>query len=146
MVKTQQAKTSMSYIQSISSIEGTTVHAKQYTAVSMGKRAKMKHGDAYVFLVPTKKRDFDDSVITPATAHRFVNGFSLSHLQHVVMWLWSSGKITSCRQIAQHGWVGDMWRWKATGKLAGTTKSHVVRTPIADSGRFFTEALPFGHS
>ena len=120
----------MSYIQSISSIEGTTVHAKQYTAVSMGKRAKMKHGDAYVFLVPTKKRDFDDSVITPATAHRFVNGFILGHLWGVVMWLWSSRKITSCRQVARHGGVGGMWRWKATEKRAGMTESHVLRTRI----------------
>ena len=125
---------------------GPPPSALVHTTVSIGKMAKMKNGGAQVFSCLQKREIFDDSVITPATAHRFVNGFSLSHLQHVVMWLWSSGKITSCRQIAQHGWVGDMWRWKATGKLAGTTKSHVVRTPIADSGRFFTEALPFGHS
>ena len=61
-----------------------------------------------------------------------------------MLWLLSSVKITSCRQVARHGWFGGMWGWKATEKLAGMTKSLVLRTPMADSRRFFAEALPFG--
>ena len=93
-----------------------------------------------------KNELLDDSVITPATVRGFVNAFSPGHLWDIMLWLWSSGKITSCRQVARHGWVGGMWRWKATGKLAGMTKSLVLRTPTADSRRFLAEALPFGLS
>ena len=77
----------------------------------------------------------DDSVITPATEHRFVNGFFLVRLWDFVTWLWSSHKITSCRQVARRGGAGGMWRWKGTEKRGGMTKCHVLRTRIADSHR-----------
>ena len=93
-----------------------------------------------------KKEIFDDSVTTPANALEFVNGFFLGHLWDVVMWLCSSRRITSCRQVVPHGGVGGMWRWKATEKRAGMTKSHVLRTAMANSRRFFAVALPFGLS
>ena len=83
---------------------------------------------------------------TRATVHEFANDFFPDHPWDIMLWLWSSGKITSCRQVARHGWVRGMWRWKAAGKLAGTTKSLVLRIPMADSRRFFAEALPFGLS
>ena len=76
-----------------------------------------------------KKEILDDSATTPATVHGFLNGFFPGHLWDIMLWLWSSVKITSCRQVARHGWVGGMWRWKATGKLAGMTKSLALRTP-----------------
>ena len=98
------------------------------------------------FLSCLQKKKNDDSVITLAIEHRFVNGLFLGHLWNVVMWLWSSRKITSCRQVARHSGAGGMWRWKATEKRAGMTKSHVLRTRVADSRRFFAEALPFGLS
>ena len=60
------------------------------------------------FLVPTKTEIFDDSVISPETAHGFVNGFFLGHLWYVVMWLCSSRRFTSCHQVAPHGGVGGM--------------------------------------
>ena len=78
--------------------------------------------------MPTKKEIIDDSVTNLATAHGFVNGFFPGHLRDIMLWLWSSGKITSCWQVARHGWVGGMWRWKTTGKLAGMTKSLILRT------------------
>ena len=97
--------------------------------------------------MPTKKKEnLDNSATTPATVHGFVNGFFPGHPWDIMLWLWSSGKITSCRQAARHGWVGGMWRWKATGQLAGMTTSLVLRTPMADSRKFFAEALPFGLS
>ena len=83
---------------------------------------------------------------TPGTAHGFVNGLCLGHLWDVVMWLCSSRRITSCRQVAPHGGIGGMWCWKATEKRAGITKYHVLRTPMADSHRSLAEALPFGLS
>ena len=95
--------------------------------------------------VPTKKEILDDSVITPAAAHGFVNEFFFGHLWHVVMWLCNSRRIMSCRQVVPHG-VGGMKPFKAPEKRAGMTKSHVLRTPMVDSSRFFAEALPFGLS
>ena len=92
--------------------------------------------------MPTKK-EILDSVKTPATVHGFVNAFFPGHLWDIVLWLWSSGKITSCHQITRKGWVGGMWHSKATEKLAGMTKYLVLRTPMANSRRFFAEALPF---
>ena len=83
---------------------------------------------------------------TPATVHGFVNGFFPGHLWDNMLWLWSCGKITGCRQVARHGWIGGMWGWKATGKLVGMTNFFFLRTPMADSRRFFAEALPFGLS
>ena len=53
--------------------------------------------------------------------HGFVSSFFPGHLWDIILWLWSSGKITSCRQVARHGWVGGIWHWKATEKLAGMT-------------------------
>ena len=58
MVDAHKSETSIIQIQSKSSIEGTTVYLENILPVSIGKRAKMRHGDAQVFLVPTKKRDF----------------------------------------------------------------------------------------
>ena len=51
-------KSGMSYIQSKSSLEGTTVYAKKYATVRTGKTAKMRNGDEQAFLVPTKKKAF----------------------------------------------------------------------------------------
>ena len=93
-----------------------------------------------------KKEILDDSATTPATVHGFVNGFFPGNLWDIMLWMWSSGKITSCRQVARHGWVRDMCRWKATGYLAGMTTSLALRTPMADSRRFFAEVLPVGLS
>ena len=52
--------------------------------------------------MPTKKEILDDSVTTPATVHRFVNDFFPGHVWDIILWLWSSGKITSCRQVARY--------------------------------------------
>ena len=60
----------------------------------MGSRVKMLHRDA--------------------NENGFVNGFFLGQLWDVVLWLWSARRITSCRQVAQHGTVGGMSRWKTT--------------------------------
>ena len=74
---------------------------------------------------------------TPATVHGFVNGFFLGHLWDIILWLWSSGNITSCRQVAQHGWVGGMWR----GKLRENRHDHIsCFGHMAHSCRFFAEA------
>ena len=93
-----------------------------------------------------KQKIIDDSLTTPSTVHGVVNGFFLGHLWDIMLWLWSSGKLTTCRRLTRHGWVGCMRRYKATGKLTGTTKSLALRTTIADSRRFFAEAFPFGPS
>ena len=45
-----------------------------------------------------------------------------------MLWLWSSGKFTSCRQVERHGWVGGMLRSNATGKVERMTKYLVLRT------------------
>lgn len=94
----------------------------------------------------TRKEVFDDSVTTLATGHAFVDGFFLSNLWDVVILLFSSRRISSCRQVARHGGVGGMWRWKATKERTGLTKCDVLRTPMADSRRFFGEVFPFGLS
>ena len=38
-----------------------------------------------VFLVPTQKEIFDDSVTTPATVHGLVNGFFSGHLWDIIL-------------------------------------------------------------
>ena len=103
--------------------------------------------------MPTKKKSFfscllkeaifDDPVTTPATVHGFVNGFFPGHLRDILLWMWSSGNITSCRQVAQHGWVGGMWR----ENLRENRHDHIpCFAHMAHSRRFFAEALPFGLS
>ena len=87
---------------------------------------------------------FNDSVITTATVHRFVNGFFLGHLWDVAMWLWSPLKIGRCRHIGRNGGVEGMWGWKATKNNTGMTKSRVLRTCVTEWRRFLAEALPFG--
>ena len=56
--------------------------------------------------------------------------------------LWQDHELSSGRTA----WLG--WEYVALEsygkKLEGITKSLVLRTPIADSHRFFAEALPFG--
>ena len=53
-------------------------------------------------------------MFTPATAHGSVNGLLLGHVWDALMWLWKSRKTASFRQVARHGEVEGMSRWKAT--------------------------------
>ena len=61
-----------------------------------------------------KKEIFDKSVTPAATLHAFVSRLIFGHLWDIVIWLWRSRKIASCRQTSRHGGLGGMWRWKAT--------------------------------
>ena len=81
---------------------------------------------------------------TPATDHGFANGFFFVHLWDVLLWLWSSRRTASFRQVARHGGVVGMSRWKATDARAGLTKSLVLRFPLAESCGLFAEVLPIG--
>ena len=100
-----------------------------------------KHGPIQINLHFTrallkKEEIFDVALVFPATAHRFVNGFFLDHL-------WD---VCSCGALVSLGAVERSHGWRATGKQGGISKCHVLRTPIADSRRFFAEALLFGLS
>ena len=59
-----------------------------------------------------KKRIFDDSVMTAATARGFANGFFLGHLWDVLLWLRSSQVAVSHRQVARDGGAGGLSRGK----------------------------------
>ena len=59
-----------------------------------------------------KRRIFDDSVITPATARGFANGFFLGHLWDVLPWSRSSHVPVSHRQVARDGGAEGLSRGK----------------------------------
>ena len=67
--------------------------------------------------------------LRPLRMDSYTVSFS-GHLWVVVLWLSSSRRTTSRRQVAPHGRAGGMWRWKATEKLAGVTKHHVQHLPL----------------
>ena len=51
----------------------------------------------------------------------------------MLLWLWSSRRIASFRQVARRGRVVGMSRWEATDARAGLTKYLVLRFPLAES-------------
>ena len=59
-----------------------------------------------------KRRIFDDSVKTPATARGFANGFFLGHLWDVLPWSRSSHVPVSHRQVARDGGAEGLSRGK----------------------------------
>ena len=59
-----------------------------------------------------KRRIFDDSVITPATARGLANGFFLGHLWDVLLWSRSSPVSVSHRQVARDGGAEGLSRGK----------------------------------
>ena len=91
-------------------------------------------------------KDFDDSVITPATARGFENSFFLGHLWDVLLWLRSSRVPVSHRQVARGCGAEGPFARERTGTSKGLTTPLVLRLPMAESCAFFAQTLPCGLS
>lgn len=87
---------------------------------------------------------FRHSKTSLTTARGLVNGIFLGHLRDLLLWLWSSGRTATSRQVSRHGGVAGMLRSKSTDTRAGPTEALVLRFSLAESCGFFAEASPFG--
>ena len=70
-----------------------------------------------------KKRIFDDSVMTAATARGFANGFFLGHLWDFLLWSRSSRDPVSRRHVARDGGAEGLSRGK--GRSQAKARQHL---------------------
>ena len=87
---------------------------------------------------------FRHSKTSPATARGLVNGIFLGHLWDLLLWLWSSGRTATSRQVSRHGGVAGMLRSKSTDTRAGPTEALLLRFSLGESCGFFAAASLFG--
>ena len=90
-----------------------------------------------------KKRIFDDSVITLATARGFANGFFLGHLWDVPLWSRSSRGPVSHRQVARDGGTEGLSRGKGRAQAKAPDDTYLSFCAYQWLNRVHSSLIPF---